>query len=300
MSDKKRTDDLDWEDLRFFAALARHGSLSAAARHLRVNHATVARRVAGLEVHLGRVLFEHRPDGYRLTAAGRQVLLASERMEQAAAALQVETSDAATPSGSVRLTTIRSFADGFLVSRLGDFARQYPGIDLQVITESRNLSLDRREVDLALRFGRPQSGGFLARQIASLDFRFYATAEVKADRHARLVAFDEAGSNLPEAQFLQRAAPDHAVAFRSNSQTAQAAGAAAGIGIALLPCYLARQFPILASIDIGEGHLRRDIWLLVRKDQRQLPRIKAAADYLVACLQAAQAELHAGDVRGGK
>src|SRR5260221_11682342 len=100
MSDKKRTDDLDWEDLRFFAALARHGSLSAAARHLRVNHATVARRVAGLEGHLSRVLFEHRPDGYRLTAAGRQVLLPSARMEQAAVALQVQNSDAAAATAS--------------------------------------------------------------------------------------------------------------------------------------------------------------------------------------------------------
>jgi DNA-binding transcriptional LysR family regulator len=288
MADKKRTDDLNWDDLRFFVALARQGSLSAAARQLRVNHATVARRLASVEAHLGRILFERRPDGYVLTSAGRQVLRASEQMELAAAALQVEATDAAGPRGTVRLTTTRSFADGFLVGRLGGLARQYPGIDLQLIADSRNLSLDRREVDLALRLGRPQSGGFLARQVAAIDYGFYATAAVSADREARLIAFDEGGADLPEAQLLQRAARDRAVVFRSNSQIAQAAAAAAGIGIALLPSFLARPMPALQPIDLGIGPLQRDVWLLIRKDQRQLPRIKAVADYLITDLHAAR------------
>jgi molybdate transport repressor ModE-like protein len=293
MTDKKRTDQLNWDDLRFFVALARLGSLSAAARQLRVNHATVARRLAAVEAHLGRILFERRPDGYVLTQAGRQVLQASEQMEQAAAALQLEALDATGPRGSVRLTTIRSFADGFLVARLGGLAELYPGIDLQVIAESRNLSVDRREVDLALRFGRPQSGGFLARQVAVVDYRFYATATVQADPKARLIGFDEASSNLPEVQMLQRAARDRAIIFRSNSQIAQAAAAAAGIGIALLPCFLARPLATLRPIDLGIGSLQRDVWLLIHKDQRQLPRIKAVVDYLIADLQAAHAVLRA-------
>jgi DNA-binding transcriptional LysR family regulator len=188
----------------------------------------------------------------------------------------------------VRLTTTRSFADGFLVGRLGGLARQYPGIDLQLIADSRNLSLDRREVDLALRLGRPQSGGFLARQVAAIDYGFYATAAVSADREARLIAFDEGGADLPEAQLLQRAARDRAVVFRSNSQIAQAAAAAAGIGIALLPSFLARPMPALQPIDLGIGPLQRDVWLLIRKDQRQLPRIKAVADYLITDLHAAR------------
>src|SRR2546430_16627055 len=87
MPDKKRTGRLDWEDVRYFVALARHGSLSATARALRVNHATVARRVAGLESLLGRALFDRRADGYVLTAAGQAVLAQAGTMEEAALAV---------------------------------------------------------------------------------------------------------------------------------------------------------------------------------------------------------------------
>ncbi|HVJ41965.1 MAG TPA: LysR family transcriptional regulator [Dongiaceae bacterium] len=284
MADKKRT-ELDWEDLRYFAALAHHGSLSAAARQLGVNHATVARRLAALEACLGQHLFERRPQGYVLTGAGQRVLAASRQMEAAAGKLDREDAAKGEAGGIVRLTTIRSFADGFLVPHLAEFARQYPRIEIDLITESRNMSLDRREVDIALRFGRPQRGGFLVRHAGSLDFRLYATKRVRKNPEAGLITFDEGGVALPEAQCLKRLTAGRAVVFRSNSQTAQAAAAAAGMGMALLPDFLARHYPALVPVDLPETHLRRDIWLLIRKEQRQLRRIRLLADFLMACLQ---------------
>jgi len=110
MPDKKRTAALDWEDLRYFVALARYGTLSATARGLRVNHATVARRVTGLETRLGRTLFDRRADGYALTVEGKAVLDEARPMEEAALSV-LNRLDAGTDlSGMVRLTVGRVLA----------------------------------------------------------------------------------------------------------------------------------------------------------------------------------------------
>src|SRR5579859_7089116 len=138
MSEKKRTDvpprtmELDWEDLRFALALARHGSLSAAARALGVNHATVSRRVAGLDAALGATLLERRPTGYVLTAAGRAVLQEAAVMEQAASRLP--RFDAAPPlGGMVRLSAPPSLAESFLTSRFGPLLERHPGLDIALV-----------------------------------------------------------------------------------------------------------------------------------------------------------------------
>src|SRR5207248_2018355 len=152
MPDKKRTGGLDWEDVRYFVALARYGTLSATARALRVNHATVARRVTGLETRLGRALFERRADGYALTAEGKAVLEEASAMDEAALSVLGRLDAGTELSGLVRLTVGRVLAERFLIDRLRTFHERYPAIDLEVIGGSRVLSLARREADVALRF----------------------------------------------------------------------------------------------------------------------------------------------------
>jgi DNA-binding transcriptional LysR family regulator len=126
MSDKKRTDRLDWEDVRFFAALARHGTLSATARALRVNHATVARRITSLETLVGRTLFDRRAKGYVLTAEGKDVLVEANAMDEAALSV-LRRLDAGTElSGLVRLAVGRVLAERFLIDRLRAFHERYP------------------------------------------------------------------------------------------------------------------------------------------------------------------------------
>src|SRR5207253_2283583 len=114
MPDKKRTADLDWEDVRYFVALARYGTLSATARGLRVNHATVARRVTSLETLLGRALFERRADGYALTAEGKAVLDEASAMDEAALSVLRRLDAGAALNGLVRLTAVRPLAESFL------------------------------------------------------------------------------------------------------------------------------------------------------------------------------------------
>src|SRR2546426_7288043 len=159
MADKKRTSRLDWEDVRYFIALARHGTLSATARTLRVNHATVARRIASLETLLGRALFDRRAKGYVLTAEGRAVLDEATAMDEAALSV-LRRLDAGTElSGLVRLAAGRVLAERFLIDRLRAFHERYPAIDLEVIGGARGVGLSERGAEGARRYGAPKRRG---------------------------------------------------------------------------------------------------------------------------------------------
>jgi DNA-binding transcriptional LysR family regulator len=161
MPDKKRTARLDWEDVRYFVALARHGTLSASARALRVNHATVARRIASLETLIGRALFDRRAEGYVLTAEGKAVLEEASAMDEAAMSI-LRRHDARTElNGLVRLAAGRVLAERFLIDRLRAFHERFPAIDLEVIGGSRVVSLAKREADVALRYGSPKTASLL-------------------------------------------------------------------------------------------------------------------------------------------
>src|SRR5262245_13289680 len=281
---KKRTAALDWEDVRYFVALARHGTLSAAARALRVNHATVARRVGSLEALLGKTLFERRADGYLLTAQGKAVLDSARVMDEAALSV-LHRQDAGTElNGLVRVTAARPLVERFLVDRLGAFYRRYPSIDVELLAELRVMSLARREADIALRFGSPKDSELVARRIGAIAYGFYGTPayrdRLKSGQAATFIGYDEDSDFIAEAAWLARQFGDRRFSFRSNSQVAQAAAARAGYGMALLPRYLAAADPGLVPIPRAECLPGRDVWLLVRRELKQVPRVRALADYL--------------------
>ncbi|MET0877449.1 MAG: LysR family transcriptional regulator [Tardiphaga sp.] len=281
MADRIRTGP-DWEDIRLFIALARHGSLSAAARALSVNHATVSRRIASLEDSLGERLVERRPDGYVLTPAGDRILAAANAMEIAAATM-ARGADGG-PRGLVRISATPGLAQGFLVARLARLPARHPGLDVEVSTDIRAVSLERREADIALRIGRPQDGDVIASRLAGLGFGFYATAEWRR-RLARGVApafvgFDEANAHLPEAAWLTRHFPRARVAFHTDNQFAQAVAAAAGAGIALLPHFLGRADRRLGPCAPGPAPPPRELWLVKRRQDRTDPSIRIVTDFL--------------------
>lgn len=304
MPDRIRTTGLDWEDLRYFLALAGHGSLSATARALRVNHATVARRVASLEATLGRVLFERRADGYALTAEGRAVLDEARAMEQAAFAVLRRLDGGTALSGPVRLTTTPGLADGFLVRRLGGLRERHPGIDLEVSAELRVMSLSRREADIALRLGRPKDSDLVGRRVARLAFGFYASPAYRARLEGGegppvLIGYDADGADpVPEAAWLAARFPQARLGFRGNGQTARAEAARAGLGVALLPRYVAAADPGLVPVALADPPPARELWLLVRPDFTRVPRVRAVADHLAELFSEARPLLEETELGG--
>ncbi|MGK9165472.1 LysR family transcriptional regulator [Inquilinus limosus] len=282
MPDRSRT-ALDWDDVRYAVALARHGSLSATARALGVNHATVSRRLDSLERTLGRPLFDRRPDGYRPNAAGAAVLAEAEAMEAGALALlrRLDHADSDGPAGPVRLTTARSLALGFLIDRLDGLRQRHPGIELELVLETRITSLARREADIALRLGRPADSALIGKRVATIAYHGYAAPAVAAELAAGgtppLIGDEEGGS---EATWLARRHPDRRIAFRCDSQMAQAAAARAGWGVALLPRFLGDLDPGLVPVDLPALPPPREIWLLIRPDLTDVPRVRVVADAL--------------------
>jgi DNA-binding transcriptional LysR family regulator len=281
MADRFRT-DLDWENVRFFAAFARHGSLSAAARALGVNHVTVARRVAGLERALGARLMERRPQGYVPTPAGQAALQAAEAMEVAAQALS-RTEDGAVP-GLVRMTATPSLTV-FLISRLAAFRERHPRLDIELTADRRAVSLSRHETDLALHIGRPADSDLVARQLVTLGFGFYATPEWKArlelGEAPEFVGFDEGAAHLTEAVWLARRFPQGRLSFRTNGHASQAIAARCGLGVALIPHFIGRADGGLVEVMEDVAPPTRELWLLTRRDSKGNAPVQLARDFII-------------------
>jgi DNA-binding transcriptional LysR family regulator len=283
MADRLRTGP-DWADVRVFVALARYGSLSATARVLGVNHATVARRLAGLERVLRTKLFERRPTGYVLTALGRQALEPASAMEDAVGTLGRVRSEASL-TGLIRITATPSLAEMFLTPRLMALHELYPALDFEVTAERGRVSLPRHQSDIALRLGRPERGDILARRLTRVGYGFYCDRKwrdrLKDGILPLFVGFDEAGAQFPEALWLARQLRGQRLAFRANYQTGQIAAARAGFGIALLPHFLAAGDPALVEVRLPEVPPARELWLLTRRDVRRASQLRTVTDFLV-------------------
>lgn len=287
MAVKKRTEP-DWQDLRVFLALGRHGSLSAAARALKVNHATISRRLQSLEATLDTRLVDRRREGYVLTAAGTRTLAAARDMESAVQTLDRAASDHA-PTGLVRVNAPPALSQGFLLGRLASLPRQYPRLDIELATDLRKISLDRHEADIAVRMVRPVDGDIIAKRLVSVAYGFYGTAavcrQVTAGTPPAFIGFDEANAHIPEAAWLAEHYPRARIPFRANNHIAQATAARAHVGLALLPHYLGRTQKGLRLCELGECPPDRDIWLVTRRQARGDLAIRTVRDFLVALFE---------------
>lgn len=281
---QKRTDEIDWNDLRYALALARHGSLSATARQLKVNHATVARRIAALEASLGIVLFERRPRGYRPTPQALPVLQAAEQVEAPLLRLGrfADSERGQQIEGNVRVTCTEGIASHCIAPQLAALRQHWPGLQIEITVEHRSLSLARREADIAIRWARPQSGELYASRLGSVPYRMYRNPLITDG--SVIAAFDESLPDLPETRWLAKQKNLRPV-IRSNSMLPLLAAARAGACGILLPEFIGRQFADLAA-EPGRPPVTRELWLVLHRDLRKTPRVRVVADFLGAAIRA--------------
>ncbi|MDJ0946859.1 MAG: LysR family transcriptional regulator [Kiloniellales bacterium] len=284
---------LDWNDLRHLLAVARGGTLADAAKALGVDDSTVSRRVARLEALLEARLFERAGDGrLRPTSAGAAAVARAERMELEAEALRDGVAGAdAICAGRVRLTSVPLLVNRLLVPALPGLLERHPALHLELVADPSDLSLRRREADMALRLARPRSGGrsVLARRIGTLRYGTYAAASLSADAAAALpwVTYDEAFAHLPQARWIAAALARGGAAARFvvNDGEALVEAVAAGLGKSLLPGVIAARDSRLARLPTPGGPvLERELWLLVHSELRRLARIEAVSDWLSGLL----------------
>jgi DNA-binding transcriptional LysR family regulator len=292
VADQKRT-TLDWDDIRVFLAVARKGSLSAAARLLGVNHATVSRRVLNLERRTGSApLFERTQTGYVLTAAGERAFSDAQAMEAAAVSFRLGAQSGDELRGPVRVSATATFAERLLVAPLAALTTEQPHLMIDLAAEDRNVSLARGEADIAVRLGRSLSGDALARTVGAVTYHLYAAPdylETTPQPHRRLIGYSETVSaTAPGVRRLGELAENMGFALRCPTLRAQAEAAAAGAGVALLPLYLAEGDARLTRVDpAAEPAWRHPVWLVVRSDVRRVRRVRYVADRLAIVLQTA-------------
>ncbi len=285
MAVKKRTAYPDWEDVHFFLELARLGSLSAAARALGVTHATVGRRIASLETVLRVQLFDRHDGRFALTAEGERAAAAAVAMSDGAQSIRrLAAGPADAVVGKVRLTATEIFGSYFLMSRMRELMQQNPGLEIELVISSRNLSLTRRDVDLAIRHSRPESGNLIARKIADYASYLYADRryiQSHGDGPLDFIGFADDVAHLEAAKYSERAAGNaHRISLKVNTLFARLAAARAGLGVGLIPKFVAHQYPDLVAVDVGAEPLIRELWLVAHPDVRAIERIRVTFDYI--------------------
>jgi DNA-binding transcriptional LysR family regulator len=275
----------DWENLRYFLAVARTGTLSGAARILEVDHATVSRRLASLEAALQVRLVDRSPRACRLTPIGQTVLEMTTAMEETAFAIERTVHATQSPlNGKVTVTAPPVLAGGFLTRHLAQFRRRHPGVQLSVSGEPRRVSLSRREADLAIRMVRPVESTSVIRKLGNMPFALYASKDYAAlDKPStwEFIAYDEQFEEMPQQQWLRQIAGERAIACMVADINGQHAAARAGAGIAGLPCFIADADPVLVKLEHDGEVFSREIWLAVHEDLKRSATIRAAMDFLI-------------------
>jgi DNA-binding transcriptional LysR family regulator len=281
----------DWDDLRFFLAVQRAGTLVAAGKALRVDHTTVGRRLRGLESALGARLFERRPDRLELTPAGRRILETARTMEEQFLSLEDRISNEdAKLEGSVRIATSHTFAARFLVPNLGAVCLAHPGIEIEVVTGPGAYDLPRREADVALRFSKPSQQTLITRKVAEVGFAAYASRDYIASRDRPknvgdlsghdVVGYDREGSFIPGARWLAANSKGARSVVRCDQILSIAAGAVAGLGIAVLPCIAGDEESKL--VRVWDDVLVKDaLYLVLHPELQQVARVRTVVDVLV-------------------
>ena len=296
---------LNWDDLQIVLAVARSGSASRAAATLGLNHATVIRRIDAFEKSHSVTLFDRQPTGMRATPACKQLLAAARPIDDAI--LEIRQSILGQDlklAGSIRLTTTDSIADHVLIEPLSTFRDAHPEIAVDLLVTNTRLDLLRLDADISVRPSRNPPKQLIGRNVATMAFATYATPTL-AERHPDPFAHEAVWigihhdlANSPVFNWMTEIESRNPIAARVNSFVAAREMAAAGLGIAVLPCFLADRDDRLVRLAPPPAELDTSIWVLTPRNLGKSARVRALADHLVRALKKKQA-LFAGDLAPG-
>lgn len=278
----------DWQDLFFFTVLARTQTLSAAARELEVEHATVGRRIDSLEKALGVRLVDKLPRSRTLTEDGRALArLTSSMTDITDSVKQLSRIASIGIAGTVRVSVPPSMAVHCIAPRIGELCRQYPKLNIVLMPSLSMAALNKGEADIALRTVRPDEDALVRRKIGAVRFALYANAEFR-DRPPEqwsFVAYDESRDHLPQQSWLHQIRRNRPVVFSVSDLASQQMAARFGAGAVVLPTIVGDNDPALHHLSIDSEAPVRDIWLTVYPDLRRSPSVKAVMEFLVDCVQ---------------
>lgn len=278
----------DWQDLRYFLAAARRGSLTAAAEELGVDHATVGRRVARLEAATGVKLLVRLPRSTRLTEHGAALADAAGVMEEhAQAVLRHLRGQLGALTGTVTVSALPALAAFVIAPSLPALARRHPGIRLALSASPTVVSLERGEADIAVGFVRPDLPGRVARRVGDMPFALYGapTLASRPSEDWTFIGFEESLGDIPQQKWLNAFADARSFSLRTNDVMTQAQGARAGLGAALLPRFLGDACADLSRLKADPAPTPRPLWMSVHNDVRRSPIVRAVMDHLISAIE---------------
>ena len=279
---------MNWDDLRYFLALCREGSVSAAGRALQVNHTTVARRITALEQALSTRLFDRTAEGYAMTQAAENMYADALRMEERAQAIdRAMFGRDAELQGRLRLTVPYDFANAVLMPKLVEFGRTYPQIELTLLTTTLLMDLAAREADVAVRLTAKPPEYLVGRRVLSLRHGIYGTPEQLSKPDAVSVVLYTQGDERPD--WLRRHFPRASVALRTDTAASMLAAVKCGLGIARMPCFLADQDPELRRLDVELAPSDWGIWVLSHVDLRSTARVRVCREFMIETIESQRA-----------
>lgn len=297
----------DWDDLRVFITLSREGNLTATARRLDVSHPTVARRIKALEDSIGARLFDRLPDRFALTAAGEELLADAQAMERAAESIHRRSAGLGdTAHGTVRLSAGEAMT-AFLAHHLPRLRRNLQCVEFELVASHMLANLSRREADLLIREQVPDLASIVTRRLGRAAYAIYGSraltiADVSREALRRLpwAGFDDDHNYMPGQSWTLDLLDGARPAVRVNNWLVLHEAVRVGAGLAVLPCYLGDADPALQRIGSILEEVAADQWLLVHRDLRALPRVRALMDALVQLFQEERAAIEGRrhDARG--
>jgi DNA-binding transcriptional LysR family regulator len=290
-----------WDDLRVFLAVARQSRLLNAGRTLGLDPATVGRRIGALEEALGAKLFDRSPQGYALTEAGRSLLTHAQAMEsQASAAAEEVGGHADRLSGTVRIGAPDGVSNYLLIDACDALSRDNPDLQVQVVALPRIFSLSQREADLAITVSPPTAGRLTVRKIADYRLRLYARADLVAGlgevraiedlRELRGIGYISDMIFDKELDYYALLGRETEPSLTSNSLIMQLRWCLRGVGICILPEFVARAHPELSVILPDDVRLTRAFYLVRHQDDARVARINRMAEVVVDWMRTALAE----------
>jgi DNA-binding transcriptional LysR family regulator len=278
---------MEWSDLRIFLAIAREGTLGAAARKLGQSQPTMGRRLRALERAVGQTLFQRTGEGFVLTDEGAAVLSHAERIEEEALAFERQLGGRDRQlDGMLRISSSDWFGAHLLTPVLAEFARLQPRVVVELLTDARLYSLPRREADLVFRIMPFDEPEVVSRRLLHIEYGVYLKPGLPPPQAGDgagtpLITMDTAFGGMPDAVWLTRVLPNAHVASRSNNRDIQARMCALGAGVAVLPRPLGDALPGLTRIELGEPPPGRDTWVGYHRDLKRLARLRALLDLVI-------------------
>ncbi|HDR9357637.1 LysR family transcriptional regulator [Burkholderia vietnamiensis] len=278
---------MEWSDVRIFLAIARTGTLGAAARALALSHPTIGRRLRALEASMGQVLFQRTADGFVLTEEGVAILPLAEQMEESALTMERRlTGEQQKLEGTLKISSSDWFGAYVLPPVIAEYSHDYPLVEIDVLTGTRLFNLAQREADVAFRIVPFTGQDIVQRRLTRMRYGVYVAAAhadpVEGDGAGhRLIAMDTSTGSFPDIDWLKARFPNAGVVLQSNNRNVQAQMCGRGLGIAVLPRPVGDQLATIRRLELRDEPPQRDIWMGYHRDLRRLHRLRAFVDLAV-------------------